>query len=70
VLTIDQYNFLSKIRERTDSVGKVYIAIPTKENWKLLNETDFIERKDGRFSTITFQGRVALAAYEDNNADN
>ena len=65
MLTLDQYNFLSKIKERTDSADKVYIAMPSKEDWEFSNKNNFVERKEGRFSTITFQGRVALAAYEE-----
>ena len=71
-----QYTILNDIRKRTDANfihgQNLFLSGYNRDDiWKFLDENSFIREKggEGAFSTITFQGRVALAAYEAKNVD-
>jgi len=74
MLTIDQYEILNDVRKRTDPIidgvaqfASEFLSSYNRDDlWKFFKENSFVEG-ERFFSSITFQGRVALAAYEDNN---
>lgn len=64
-----QYEILNWVRKKTDAIidGERTFEIPTYKRddiWKFFKENKFIKGGQG-FSSITFSGRVALAAYEE-----
>ena len=69
MLTLDQYNFLNKIKMETDGIAGPPRFFSFLSLWKNLKKNGFIEekrRKDRYWVfVITFPGRVALAAYEE-----
>ena len=73
MLTVDQYKDLNEIRKRTDYIidDKISFEISwhlsTQDSWEFFKKHSFIEGKVWEVSSITFLGRVALAAYENNN---
>ena len=70
MLTRDQYVTLNGIRERTDTGRKVTVMLASYKDFELLQKWSFIEGGIDSSSTITFPGRVALAVYEEQSADN
>ena len=71
MLTTNQYKTLNGIRERTDAIidGKEKFEVrlwhlSALSDWNFLRKNKLIHGKISDLSTITFPGRVALAAYE------
>ena len=71
MLTPDQYATLNGIKARTDTEDwhKITVMCASVSDWEFLKKRDFVEGGIDRSSTITFSGRVALAAYEGKNVD-
>ncbi len=73
MLTASQYRVLSTIRDRTDLIidGELdtssFYHFSSLDTWKFFKKNNFIKGGVSVFSSITFVGRVALAAYENNN---